>query len=75
MSHWLFEAISLAYEARVLVLPLGIRAHSKRAVASSQAFLSVSSMYDICAVAGLSSPSTFVKFHSLDVRTTPGSSA
>ncbi len=36
MSHWLVEAISLAYEARVLASPLGIRAHSKRAVASLQ---------------------------------------
>ncbi len=55
-----------------LTSPLGIRAHSTRAVASSQAFLSGSSMGDICAAAGWSSPSTFVKFYSLDVRTAPG---
>ncbi len=47
MSHWLVEAISLTYEARGLASPLGIRAHSTRAVASSQAFLSGSSMDDI----------------------------
>ncbi len=73
MSHWLVEAMSLAYEVRGLVSPLGIRAHSTRAVTSLQAFLSVFSMNDICAVAGWSSLSTFVKFYSLDVRTASGS--
>ncbi len=43
------------------------------AVASSQAFLKGSSMEDVCAAAGWSSPSTFIKFHSLDVRMDPGS--
>ncbi len=73
MSQWIVEAISLAYEARGLTSPLGLRAHSTRAVASSQAFLKGSSMEDVCAVAGWSSPSTFIKFYSLDVRTAPGS--
>ena len=73
MSHWLVEAISLAYEARGLASPLGVKAHSTRAVASSQAALSGSSMADICAAAGWSSPNTFIKFYSLDVRTAPGS--
>ena len=73
MSHWLVEAISLAYEARGLASPLGVKAHSTRAVASSQAFLSGSSMDDICAAAGWSSPSTFIKSYSLDVRMAPGS--
>ncbi len=49
MSHWMIETISLAYEARGLASPLGVRAHSTRAVASLQAFLSGSSMDDICA--------------------------
>ncbi len=44
MSHWIVEAISLAYEARGLTSPLGLHAHSIRAVASSQAFLKGSSM-------------------------------
>ncbi len=72
ISHWMIEAISLA-EVRGLASPLGVRAHSTRAVASSQAFLSGSSMDDICAAAGWSSPSTFVKFYGLDVRTAPSS--
>ncbi len=44
MSHWIMEAISLAYEAHGLTSPLGVRAHSTRAVASSQAFFKGSSM-------------------------------
>ncbi len=38
MSHWIVEAISLAYKARGLTSPLGLRAHSMRALASSQDF-------------------------------------
>ncbi|XP_016416708.1 uncharacterized protein LOC107746890 [Sinocyclocheilus rhinocerous] len=73
MSHWIVEAISLAYEVRGLTSPLGVRAHSTRAVASSQAFFKGSSTEDVCAAAGWSSPSTFIKFYSLDVRMAPGS--
>ncbi len=71
MSHWLVEAISLAYEARGLTSPLGLHAHSTRAVAPSQAFLTGSLMEDVCATAGWSSPSTFIKFYSLDMRMAP----
>ncbi len=71
--HWIVEAISLAYEAHGLTSPLGICAHSTRAMASSQAFLKGSSMEDICAAAAWSSPSTFIKFYSVDVRMAPGS--
>ncbi len=71
MSHWIVEAISLAYKACSLTSPLRLRAHSTRAVASSQAFLKGSSMEEICAVAGWSSPSTFIKFYSLDMRMAP----
>ncbi len=37
ISHWVRDAISLAYEARKLPSPLSLRAHSTRGVASSQA--------------------------------------
>ncbi len=67
------EAISLVYEARGLTLPLGLCAHSTRAVASSQAVLKVSSLENVCAAAGWSSPSTFIKFYSLDMWTASGS--
>ncbi len=36
-SHWVRDAISLAYEVRNLPSPLSLRAHSTRGVASSQA--------------------------------------
>ncbi len=37
ISHWVRDAISLAYEVRGLPSPLSLRAHSTRGVASSQA--------------------------------------
>ncbi len=37
ISHWVRDAISLAYETRNLPSPLSLRAHSTRGVASSQA--------------------------------------
>lgn len=73
LLFWMVEAISLAYEARGLTSPLGVCAHSTRAIASSQAFFKGSSMEDVGAAAGWSSPSTLIKFYSLDVRMAPGS--
>lgn len=37
MSHWIVEAISMAYEVHGLTSPLEVRAHLTRAMASSQA--------------------------------------
>ncbi len=37
LAHWIVEAIVLAYQARRLPCPLGVRAHSTRGVASSWA--------------------------------------
>ncbi len=73
ISHWVRDAISLAYEARNLPSPLSLRAHSTRGVASSQALFRGVPLEDICVVAGWSSPHTFVKFYNLDVDTAPGS--
>ncbi len=39
ISHWVRDAISLAYEVQNLPSPLSLRAHSTRGVASSQALL------------------------------------
>ncbi len=72
-SHWVRDAISLAYEARNLPSPLSLRAHSTRGVASSQALFRGVPLEDICVAAGWSSPHTFVKFYNLDVDTAPGS--
>ncbi len=73
ISHWVRDAISLAYEARNLPSPLSLRAHSTRGVASSQALFRGVPLEDICVAAGWSSPHTFVKFYDLDVDTAPGS--
>ncbi|XP_053539791.1 uncharacterized protein LOC128634035, partial [Ictalurus punctatus] len=65
ISNWIVEAISMAYEARGLATPLGIRAHSTRAVASSKALLKGVSLQDVCAAAGWSTPHTFIRYYSL----------
>ncbi len=73
ISHWVRDAISLAYEARNLPSPLSLRAHSTRGVASSQALFRGVPLEAICVAAGWSSPHTFVRFYNLDVDTAPGS--
>jgi hypothetical protein len=73
ISHWVRDAISLAYEVRSLPSPLDIRAHSTRGVASSQALFRGVPLEDICMAAGWSSPHTFVRFYNLDANTAPGS--
>ncbi len=73
ISHWVRDAIFLAYEVRSLPSPLDIRAHSTRGVASSTALFRGVPLEDICMVPGRSSPHTFVKFYNLDVNTAPGS--
>ncbi len=73
ISHWVRDAISLAYEARELTSPLSLRAHSTRGVASSQALFRGVPLEDICVAAGWSSPHTFIRFYNLDVDTAPGS--
>ncbi len=45
ISHWVRDAISLAYEVRGLPSPLDIRAHSTREVASSQALFRGGHLY------------------------------
>ncbi len=72
ISHWVRDAISLAYEARNFPSPLSLRAHSTRGVASSQALFRGVPLEDICVAAGWSSPHTFVKFYNLDLDTAPG---
>ncbi len=73
ISHWVRNAISLAYEAQNLPSPLSLRAHSTRGVASSQALFRGVPLEDICVAAGWSSLHTFVRFYNLDVDTAPGS--
>ncbi len=73
ISHWVRDAISLAYEARNLPSPLSLRAHSTRGVVSSQALFRGVPLEDICVAAGWSSPHIFVRFYNLDIDTAPGS--
>ncbi len=74
ISRWIVDAITTAYESSDLPSPLGVRAHSTRSMAASKAFSSGTSLQDICDAAGWSTPLTFVRFYSLDLQATPGSS-
>ncbi|XP_059199216.1 uncharacterized protein LOC131979287 [Centropristis striata] len=67
LSHWVVEAIALAYAGQGLQPPVGLRAHSTRGVATSWALFRGVSVQDICAAASWSSPLTFVRFYMLDV--------
>ncbi|KAL0187611.1 hypothetical protein M9458_014710, partial [Cirrhinus mrigala] len=75
LSRWIVDAISTAYKSSDLPSPMGVKAHSTRAMAASKALLTGVPIQDICNAAGWSMPLTFVRFYNLDVRATPGSSA
>ncbi|KAI7790836.1 hypothetical protein IRJ41_002448 [Triplophysa rosa] len=59
LSHWLVEAISMAYESMGVQPPGGLRAHSTRGMAASWALFS------------WTSPHSFVRYYRLDVTRTP----
>ncbi|XP_067290316.1 uncharacterized protein [Pseudorasbora parva] len=67
LSHWIVEAISIAYECRGSLPPEGLRAHSTRGMATSWALLKGVSVQEICAAASWATPHTFVRFYRLDV--------
>ncbi len=67
LAHWIVEAIVLAYQARRLPCPLGVKAHSTRGVASSWALARGASIADICKSAGWATPNTFVRFYNLRI--------
>ncbi len=67
LAHWIVEAIVLAYQARCLPCPLGVRAHSMRGVASSWALARGASIADICKAAGWATPNTFARFYNLRI--------
>lgn len=54
LSHWIVDAIALAYECQCKDCPLNIRAHSVRAIASSWAWSRGMSIQDLCLAAGWS---------------------
>ncbi len=67
LAHWIVEAIVLAYQARRLPCPLGVREHSTRGVASSWTLARGASIADICRAASWATPNTFARFYNLRV--------
>ncbi len=66
-SHWIVEAISLAYSNKGLVSPPGLHAHSTRGMSTSWALFKGVTLQDICEAASWSSPHTFARFYKLYV--------
>ena len=67
IARWLKKAIELGYQQKDLPLPMGVKAHSTRAMSASWAELNVSSVLDICRQASWSTPHTFMKHYKLDL--------
>ncbi|XDV31836.1 hypothetical protein PO909_002785 [Leuciscus waleckii] len=67
LSHWIVDAIALAYQQQGRPCPLGVTAHSTRSVASSWALAHGASLTDICRTAGWATPNTFARFYNLRV--------
>ncbi|XP_073687910.1 uncharacterized protein [Garra rufa] len=67
LSHWMVEAIELAYTSMGLQAPEGLHAHSTRGISTSWALFKGISVGDICAAASWASPHTFIRFYRLDV--------
>ncbi len=67
LAHWIVETIVLAYQARRLPCPLGVRAHSTGCVASSWALARGASIADICKAVGWATPNTFARFYNLRI--------
>ncbi len=56
MTHWIMDAITLAYQSQGLPCPLRLRTNSTRSVASSWALARGASLTEICRTAGLGNP-------------------
>ncbi len=67
LSHWIVDAIVLAYGSKGVKCPIGVQAHSTRGLVSSWTWANGISIQDICMVAGWSLSSTFARFYNLDV--------
>ncbi|KAI2654738.1 Aflatoxin B1 aldehyde reductase member 2 [Labeo rohita] len=67
LTHWVVDAITLAYQCQGEPCPLGVRAHSTWSVASSWALTHGVSLADICRAAGWATPKTFARFYNLCV--------
>lgn len=67
LSHWVVEAITLAYASKGKQSPVALRAHSTRGMAASWALFRGIALHEILAAASWASPDTFVRFYRLDV--------
>ncbi len=67
LSHWIVDAIALAYSSQNVECPTGLRAHSTRGIASSYAWANGIPIEDICSAAWWASQNTFARFYNLDV--------
>lgn len=67
LSHWIVEAISLAYSRKGLTPPSCLCAQSTRGMSTSWALFKGVTLQDICEAPSWSSPHTFAKLYKLDV--------
>ncbi|XP_069600610.1 uncharacterized protein [Ranitomeya imitator] len=67
ISRWIREAICLAYTSKGEIPPVGIKAHSTRAMASSWAEHADVPIHLICKAATWFTPSTFYNHYRLDL--------
>ncbi|XP_077121603.1 uncharacterized protein LOC143776275 [Ranitomeya variabilis] len=67
ISRWIRDAICLAYTSKGEIPPVGIKAHSTRAMASSWAEQADVPIHLICKAATWSTPSTFYNHYRLDL--------
>ncbi|XP_058879441.1 uncharacterized protein LOC131737040, partial [Acipenser ruthenus] len=65
LSHWIVDAIKLAYESAGLPPPGQLKAHSTRGMATSWALFRGVPVSDICAAASWATPHTFMRFYRL----------
>ena len=68
ISRWLVSCICEAYNAKGKPPPEGLKAHSVRAMAASQAYASALPIEEICSAAIWSRPSTFIRHYQLDTK-------
>ena len=67
LSRWIVDAIREAYTSAGVEVPVALRAHSTRAMATSWALAKGVSVMEICVAANWSSPSTFAAYYHLDI--------
>jgi hypothetical protein len=71
IARWIKQCILRAYSISDKPSPLGVKAHSTRAMSTSWAEVFGASAHDICEAATWSSDSTFCKFYRLDILNAP----